>query len=96
MDTLVPSCPKQVDIAYLDANHTCEATLRYFRQLLSAAQPHSIYIVDDIHHSPGMEQAWKTIQAMEEVTSTLDLYHVGVVLFNPHLMTLKILGFTVI
>lgn len=85
-DTLAPSCPKQVDIAYLDANHTCEATLRYFRQLLPAAQPHSIYIVDDIHHSPGMEQAWKTIQAMEEVTSTLDLFHIGIVLFNPHLM----------
>ena len=85
-ETLAPTCPGQVDIAYLDANHTCEATLRYFRQLLPAAQQHSIYIVDDIHHSPEMQQAWQTIQAMEEVTSTLDLYHIGIVLFNPHLM----------
>jgi len=85
-DTLRTSCPKQVDIAYVDANHTYEATLRYFRQLLTAAQPHSIYIIDDIHHSPQMTQAWQAIQAMDEVTSTLDLYHIGIVLFNPHLM----------
>ena len=84
--TLPDNCPRQVDVAYIDANHTCEATLRYFRQLLPAAGAHSIYVIDDIHHSPQMQQAWRTIQQMKEVTSTLDLYHVGIVFFNPHLM----------
>lgn len=85
-DMLPHHCPGQVDMAYIDANHTREATLRYFRQLLPAAKPHSIYVIDDIHHSPGMYEAWREIQNMREVISTLDLYHTGIVLFNPHLM----------
>ena len=85
-DTLVGSCPKPVDIAYIDANHTREATLRYFKQLLPAARAHSIFILDDIHHSPEMEQAWHEIRAMKQVTSTIDCYHLGLVFFDPHYM----------
>ena len=76
--------PKSVDVAYIDANHTYEATTRYFRQLLPAAKQHSIYVIDDIHHSPQMEQAWQEIQQMEQVTSTIDCYHIGLVFFNKH------------
>ena len=82
--TLADHQPKSVDIAYIDANHTCEATLRYFRQLLGAVKPHSIVVVDDIHHSPEMEQAWQAIQQTEQVTSTIDCYSVGLVFFNKH------------
>lgn len=83
-DTLGDHCPKVVDLAYIDANHTREATLRYFRQLLPAAREHSIFVLDDIHHSPEMEQAWHEIQAMKQVTSTIDCYHLGLVFFNRH------------
>lgn len=83
-DTLPKHCPKQVDLAYIDANHTYEATMRYFRQLLPAVHRHSVIVVDDIHHSPGMERAWHDIQAAEQVTSTIDCYHVGLVFFNRH------------
>ena len=41
-------------------------------------------MIDDIHHSPEMERAWHEIQAMKEVTSTIDCYHVGLVFFNKH------------
>ena len=85
-ETLPQYCPDRVDLAFIDANHTREATLRYFKQLLPAAQPHSMFVIDDIYHSPDMQQAWREIQQMREVTSTLDLYHIGIVLFNPHLM----------
>lgn len=83
-DTLPKTCPKHIDLAYIDANHTREATMRYFRKLLPAMGSHSIMVFDDIHHSPEMEQAWREIQTFEQVTSTLDLYHVGIVLFNKH------------
>lgn len=82
--TLAASCPKQVDLAYIDANHTYEATLRYFRQLLPAAGQQSIYVVDDIHHSPEMERAWCAIQAVPQVTSTIDCYNFGLVFFDKH------------
>ena len=83
-DTLVQHLPKSIDLAYMDANHTYEATMRYFRQLLPKAKQHSIFVIDDIHHSPQMEQAWREIQATEQVTSTIDCFHIGVVLFNKH------------
>lgn len=82
--TLAGHQPKSVDLAYIDANHTCEATLRYFRQLLGAVKQHSIVVVDDIHHSPQMEHAWQAIQQTEQVTSTIDCYDVGLVFFNKH------------
>lgn len=82
--TLPKHCPEQIDLAYIDANHTCEATLRYFRQLLPTMREHSIMVVDDIYHSPEMTRAWHEIQATPEVTTTIDCYHIGLVFFNPH------------
>ncbi|MBO6074680.1 MAG: class I SAM-dependent methyltransferase [Paludibacteraceae bacterium] len=83
-ETLSRYKAKKTDLAFIDANHTYEATMRYFRQLLPSATQHSIYVIDDIHHSPEMERAWHEIQAMKEVTSTIDCYHVGLVFFNKH------------
>lgn len=83
-DTLPDSGIKHVDLAYIDANHTYEATVRYFRELLPEAGQNSIFVIDDIHHSPEMERAWKEIQACERVTSTIDCYLVGLVFFNKH------------
>ena len=73
-----------VDVAFIDANHTKEATLRYLRLLLPSVQEKSLFIIDDIHYSPQMQEAWEEIKAMEEVTSTMDLYHCGLVFFDPH------------
>ena len=83
-DTLPAHCPKHVDLAYVDANHTYEATLRYFKQLLPAVGEKSIVVVDDIYHSQEMERAWRAIQAEPQVTSTVDCYHAGLVFFIPH------------
>ena len=75
-----------IDIAYLDANHTYEATMRYYTHLAQRAQAHSIYIVDDIHHSEQMARAWREIGQREEVSTTMDFYHFGLVFFDPHYM----------
>lgn len=73
-----------VDIAYIDANHTREATLRYYRTLLTRATESSIFVIDDIHHSPEMTRAWREICAREEVTTTMDLFYFGLVFFDKH------------
>lgn len=83
-DTLPQHCPESVDMAYIDANHTFEATMRYFRQLLPTMDEQGIMVVDDIYHSPDMERAWRAIQSNPAVTSTVDCYHVGLVFFNQH------------
>lgn len=74
------------DIIYFDANHTHDATLKYFRQCLPYRTEHSVFIFDDIYLNPGMKQAWQQITQEHEVTASIDLYHLGIVFFNPHLI----------
>lgn len=72
----------QVGLAFLDGNHRLEPTLRYFEQLLPQLTDQSIVILDDIHWSEGMEQAWEQVKAHPSVTMTIDLFFVGLVLFR--------------
>lgn len=76
---------REVDLAFLDANHRGEPTLRYFKHLLRYAGEKSIFVVDDIHQSPDMLAAWRTICAMPEVTATFDLFSMGMVFFDKNL-----------
>jgi len=71
------------DLVFMDGNHQEEATKRYFLQLLPHLSDTSMLIVDDIHWSTGMEEAWFFIQSHERVTLTLDFFQFGIVLLNP-------------
>jgi len=71
------------DLVFMDGNHQEEATKRYFLQLLPHLSDTSMLIVDDIHWSAGMEEAWFFIQSHERVTLTLDFFQFGIVLLNP-------------
>ena len=73
-----------IDVAFIDANHTCEATLTYFSALASRLHEKSVVVVDDIHYNEDMEKAWKAICADERVTTTMDLYRMGLVFFDKH------------
>ncbi len=75
-----------MDFALIDANHTYEATVRYFRQLASKCGKKSIIAVDDIHNSREMSRAWEAIKTEEAVTATLDMYDTGLVFFDKCLM----------
>lgn len=74
---------EHVDLAYLDANHTFEATMRYVKMILPKVLPSSIIVVGDIHWSEGMERAWKSLCALEQVTLSVDLFHCGLLFFLP-------------
>ena len=75
---------ERVDVAFIDANHTYVHTCEYFKVLANKVHEKSVIVVDDIHHSEEMERAWKEICADERVTSTMDLYQMGLVFFDPH------------
>ena len=74
----------KVDFAFVDANHTYDATMRYVHQLLKYIHPKTIIAIDDIHYSEEMEQAWYELQQLPQVTTTIDFLHVGVLFFDPH------------
>lgn len=87
-DELLPDIlgeiPK-VDMAFIDGNHTQEATLLYFHQILAHTHSDSVLIFDDIHWSEGMENAWSEIQGHKQVVLSLDLWWCGIVFFQPGL-----------
>lgn len=70
------------DLIFFDGNHTKEATLKYFEQLLPKAHNDSIFIFDDIYWSQGMTEAWETIKQHPEVTVTVNTFYWGLVFFR--------------
>ena len=74
---------ERVDVAFVDANHTYAGTRAYFKVLVEKVHRKSVLIVDDIHYNAEMEQAWREICADDRVTSTMDLYQMGIVFFDP-------------
>jgi predicted O-methyltransferase YrrM len=85
IDTTLPAFLETRDtlpFIFFDANHTYEATMRYFHLCVKKATKESIFIFDDIYWSKGMYKAWQEIKAHEAVRVTLDLYRCGIVIFN--------------
>ena len=72
------------DLVFVDANHIYEATKRYVDFLLPLMTEKGIIAVDDIHYSQEMEQAWKALQQDPRVTTSMDLYHLGLLFVDPH------------
>jgi len=73
---------KTFDFIYFDGNHTKEATLKYFKLIASSVKNDSVLVVDDIHWSKGMEEAWNDIKDHSKVTVTMDMYYWGIVFFR--------------
>ncbi len=70
------------DLVFVDGDHSYEATMKYFRSILPSLHNESMLILDDIYWSPEMTKAWREIQAFDEVKVSLDLYHLGILLFR--------------
>jgi predicted O-methyltransferase YrrM len=74
-----------LDFVFFDGNHQKEATINYFNLCVEKAHNDSVFIFDDIHWSEGMTEAWNVIKKHPKVTSTIDLFFVGIVFFNTDL-----------
>jgi predicted O-methyltransferase YrrM len=74
--------PKPQNLIYFDGNHSKTATLNYFEALLPTITNESVWIFDDIHWSPEMEEAWEIIKKHPKVTVTIDTFQWGLVFFR--------------
>ncbi|MES2654623.1 MAG: class I SAM-dependent methyltransferase [Bacteroidota bacterium] len=72
----------ELDVFFVDGNHTYEATMEYFKKALPLANNNSVFIFDDIYWSEGMTKAWEEIKASEKVKQTVDLFFIGLVFFR--------------
>lgn len=77
--------PAHIDFALMDANHRYEPTLKYFEWLMKRLTEKSIVVVDDIHQSPEMEQAWNELTGHALVYGSVDLFRCGLLFFDPAL-----------
>lgn len=69
----------RLDMVFLDGHHAEEPTVEYFELCLSRAHNDTVFILDDIHWSRGMENAWERIKAHPQVRVTVDLFDLGLV-----------------
>ena len=83
-NTLYKYAREKLDVVYVDANHTYEATMCNVQYLLPMMSEKGVIVLDDIHYSEGMEQAWKELKSDDRVTTSMDLYHVGLLFVDPH------------
>ncbi|SHM60484.1 O-methyltransferase [Flavobacterium chilense] len=70
------------NLIYFDGNHSKKATLAYFELLLPTINNDSVWIFDDIHWSPEMEEAWEIIKKHPKVKVTIDTFQWGFVFFR--------------
>lgn len=73
---------EQVDFVFIDANHTSLALKKYFDMLMPKITEKSMIVVDDIHWSADMNKAWNELKSYEGVVNSLDLFELGILLFN--------------
>lgn len=67
----------RLDLMRIDGDHRGEALIQLFEEGLQKAHNDTVFILDDIHWSKDMEEAWRRIQEDERVSLSLDLYHAG-------------------
>lgn len=73
---------KQIDLAFFDANHKEEPTIKYFEQCLKLKTENSCFVFDDIYWSKEMKNAWKRVKSHQDVSLSIDLFFVGLVFFR--------------
>jgi predicted O-methyltransferase YrrM len=71
-----------INLAYIDGNHTYQATIDYFNWLLPKVNNDSILIFDDIYWSVEMEKAWQEIKNHPKVTISIDCFYIGLIFFK--------------
>lgn len=84
-DELIPELKKvetKPGLVFIDGNHKKEPVLKYFSEMAEISGKGTVIILDDIHYSTEMEEAWNEIKKHENVTFTVDLYRMGLAFFR--------------
>jgi predicted O-methyltransferase YrrM len=83
-DLLPEICEKATTpgLVFIDGNHRKEHLLRYFSQMAEISGTGTVIVLDDIHLSTEMEEAWTEIRQYENVSFTIDIFRMGLVFFR--------------
>ena len=84
-DEILPqllSSQSNTGLVFIDGNHRKEPVLNYFRQIAEKSCSSTVIIIDDIHYSREMEEAWNEIMRFDTVSVTIDIFRMGIVFFR--------------
>lgn len=69
-------------MVFIDGNHRREPLLNYFSQVADISGPDTVVIIDDIHITKEMSEAWREIKRHEKVSLSVDIFRMGMVFFR--------------
>jgi predicted O-methyltransferase YrrM len=81
LQEILPQLPV-IDFAFIDGNHRYLPTIQYFDAIQQKTDTFSIVVMDDIHWSWEMEEAWEHCRQQPAVTLSIDLFFVGILFFK--------------
>lgn len=70
---------KRLDFLVINGYHLQDNPFTYFTALLPACHNDTIIVVTGLRTSAAVWQSWQSLQKHTAVTTTIDLYHVGLV-----------------
>jgi predicted O-methyltransferase YrrM len=79
--TCLPSL-QRLDYLFIDGDHRYEPTIEYVWHCLPYAHENSVFVIADIHWSAEMNRAWRHLQALPEVSHSVDLFGIGLLFFR--------------
>lgn len=73
------------DFVLIDASHRYTSTIDFFNQIVGKMTESGVVVIDDIHHSSEMTDAWRAIVNHKQSITCIDLFRCGIVLFDKRL-----------
>jgi predicted O-methyltransferase YrrM len=81
-DDLITGLKVEPGMVFIDGDHRKESVVRYFRKMSELSDGDTVIVIDDIHLSKEMEEAWSEIKRSENVSFTVDIFRMGIVFFR--------------
>lgn len=70
---------RTTDFIFLGASNSKDSVLSKAVKLIDSMHPHSLMILEGIHSSSDMEEAWEAIKKNPKSRLTIDLFFIGII-----------------
>ncbi len=73
---------QNIDMVYIDGNHTYTATKKYFEAIFPKLSTQAIIIIDDIYWSKEMTRIWQELKNNSAKNLMIDIFELGIIFIN--------------
>jgi len=82
LDRILPTLKGGIDMAYIDGSKNKLSNLNYFDRVTPYLNPGSVVVIDDIHWSLEMWEAWKAIRERKGLSFAINAGRFGVCVWS--------------